>query len=108
MIKEEFVCKNSDCKRYDQSLAKYGEFKLIWKSGKGLVPENDKCPECGSTVELVQREVEGNIDVSFGRFASSGDEGKKRMILQRNKEVAKQDREMKEYYRNKQLKKMES
>lgn len=106
MKKEEYVCPNENCKRYNQSLAKYGSFKLIWVTGKGLVPEKGECPECGSEIVLKEVEVEGGIEVNFGRFASSDDETKKRMILQRNKVVAKQEAEQREYYRNKQLNKM--
>lgn len=106
MIKEEFVCPNENCSRYNQYIAKYGSFKLIWVTGKGLVPENSKCPECGADLIKKEVEIDGNIGVNFGRFASADNETKKRMILERNKKVAKQDKELKEYYRNKQLNKM--
>lgn len=108
MTKEEYVCPNQQCSRYNNYIAKYGHFKLVWVSGKGLMPDKDKCPECGTEITKRFVEVEGSIDIKFGRFASSNAEDKKRMILNRNKEVAKKDREMKEHYKEKQLKKMES
>ena len=50
------------------------------------------CPEC-SSIEVEYIVEEGEINVNFGKFSSSSDEGKKRMLHQRAEKMKKKTEE---------------
>lgn len=75
-------CNNDKCKSYGVSI-EFENLSIVMRGGEFKIKTDTHCESCGSILSY-KNEVEGKVDVSFGRFKSSNAEDKKSMIKKRN------------------------
>lgn len=95
-----FVCRNEACEENGKEQVA-PNVTYVMRDGHLVPREPVECPACHSEMEMVNVKEEGPIGLNFGRFGSLSNDDKKRWILKRNKQVAKQDAEMKRFYEKK-------
>lgn len=95
-----FFCRNKDCDKYNQEIY-FDSVVYVLRNG-GLVPKEPLfCDHCGCEVEIVNVKSKGPISLNYNKFDSMSNADKKRWLLDRNKKVEKQDRDMKKFYEKK-------